>query len=371
MRLSPFALERYFALHEFTSELLLSSSDCESMSIGELLAMEPGAADRFLEQRLGYTESTGSPSLRHQISRLYRSIGPAQVLVHAGAEEAIYVFMNAVLEPGDHVIVHRPCYQSLFEVARAAGCAVSPWLAREENGWVLDTDELRGLVRSDTRAIVLNTPHNPTGFHMRREQLEEVVRIAEHNGIILFCDEVYRGLEHDAADRLAAACDLGENAVSLGVMSKTYGLAGLRIGWVATRNAAVLSRMALLKDYTTICCCAPGEFLAELALRHGDAIGERNRSIIRENLAVLDAFFARHGETFAWHRPSAGPVAFPRLLSGDAVALCDHLRASAGVLLLPGTVYQDDGNHFRIGFGRRNMPQAVQRVQESLAGRGA
>ena len=371
MRLQPFALERYFSRHEFTSELLLSSSDCESMSIEELLAMEPGAADRLMRQRLGYTESTGSPSLRREISRLYRSIGAEQVLVHAGAEEAIYVFMNAVLGPGDHVIVHQPCYQSLFEVARAAGCSVSPWPAREENGWALDPDELRGLVQRGTRVIVLNTPHNPTGFHMTRDRLEETVRIAEQGGIILFCDEVYRGLEYDAADRLPAACDLGEHAVSLGVMSKTYGLAGLRIGWVATRNAAVISRMAEVKDYTTICCSAPSELLAELALRHGEAIGERSRSIVRDNLSVLDPFFARHRESFAWNRPSAGPVAFPRLLKGEVGAFCDSLRTAAGVLLLPGGVYQDAGNHFRIGFGRRNMPAAVQRLEEFLGARRA
>jgi aspartate/methionine/tyrosine aminotransferase len=366
MRLPPFALERYFSQHEFTSELLLSSSDCESMSIAELLAAEPGASDALMRQRLGYTESTGSPSLRREISRLYQAIDAEHVLVHAGAEEAIYVFMNAVLEPGDHVIVHRPCYQSLSEIAAAAGCDLSPWQAREDNGWALDPDELRRLVRGSTRAIVINTPHNPTGFHMGREQLQETVEIAERSGIILFCDEVYRGLEYDAADRLPAACDLGEHAVSLGVMSKTYGLAGLRIGWVATRNGAVLSRMAVQKDYTTICCSAPSELLAEVALRHAQEIAERNRSIVRDNLAVLDSFFARHGGDFAWNRPAAGPVAFPRFLKGDVNGLCDSLRSGAGVLLLPGDVYGDSGGHFRIGFGRRNMPDAVQRMESFL-----
>ena len=370
MRLPPFALERYFSRHEFTTELLLSSSDCESMSVEELLAREPGAADAFMRQRLGYTESTGSASLRREISRLYRTVEPAQVLVHAGAEEAIYVFMNAVLEPGDHVIAHAPCYQSLAEIARGAGCEVSPWHAREDAGWAPDPDELRRLVRPSTRAIVLNTPHNPTGFHMGHAQFRATVQLAEENGIILFSDEVYRGLEYDPADRLPAACDLGEHAVSLGVMSKTYGLAGLRIGWVATRNAEVLARMVVQKDYTTICCSAPSELLAELALRHGEEIGERNRSIVRDNLAVLDSFFARHGDTFAWRRPKAGPVAFPRLARTEVDSFCDRVR-TAGVLLLPGTVYGDDGNHFRIGFGRLNMPAAVQRLEEFLAAGGA
>jgi aspartate/methionine/tyrosine aminotransferase len=369
MRLPPFALERYFARHEFSVAYLLCSSDCESMSIGELLALEPGAKEQFLDQRLGYTESSGSPSLRTEICRLYGAITPQQILVHAGAEEAIFLFMQAALEPGDHLIVHWPCYQSLFEVARGIGCEVTPWQARERDGWALDPEELRGLCRANTKVIVLNTPHNPTGFHMRPDELQEVARFADTNGITLFSDEVYRGLESRESDRLPAACDLSESAVSLGVMSKTYGLAGLRIGWIATRNESLLLQMAALKDYTTICCSAPSELIAELALRHGETIAARNRAIIVANLALLDSFFARHADVFSWSPALAGPVAFPRLLRGDVETFCDRLARARGVLLLPGTVYGDQGNHFRIGFGRASMPQALQRLEEHLESR--
>lgn len=368
MRMPDFALERYFARHEFAVTHLLCSSDCESMSIQELLSLEPGAREGFLGHRLGYTESSGSPSLRLEISRLYGGIAPEQILVHAGAEEAIFLFMQAALEPGDHVIVHRPCYQSLFEIARAIGCTVTPWQAREENGWSLDLGELRGLIRPNTKVIVLNTPHNPTGFHMRIEQLRELIGVADANGIMLFSDEVYRGLEGKESDRLPAACDLSARAVSLGVMSKTYGLAGLRVGWVATRNEPVRARMASMKDYTTICGSAPSEFLAEIALRHGETIAGRNRGIISANLALLDAFFARHADSFSWRRPQAGPIAFPRLMRGDVESFCGRLAKAKSVLLLPGTVYDDQGNHFRIGFGRKDMPQALQRLEESLLG---
>jgi aspartate/methionine/tyrosine aminotransferase len=193
--------------------------------------------------------------------------------------------------------------------------------------------------------------------------------LCDNHGIALFSDEVYRGLEHDDADRLPPACDLSESAISLGVMSKTYGLAGLRIGWVATRNAGVLSRMAALKDYTTICSSAPAAFLAELALRHRDAIAARNRGIVAANRALLDGFFARHPDRFSWQRPKVGPIAFPRLRAGDVETFCSALLASSGVLLLPGSVYGDTGNHFRIGFGRRNMPEALARLEESLSPR--
>ena len=184
---------------------------------------------------------------------------------------------------------------------------------------------------------------------------------------------MYRGLERNEADRLPAACTLSARAVSLGVMSKTYGLAGLRIGWIATRNEPVRTRMASLKDYTTICSSAPSEFLAEVALRHGETIAARNRSLISSNLDLLDAFFDRHTDSFSWHRPQAGPIAFPRLLHGDVESFCDQLAAAKSVLLLPGTVYADQGNHFRIGFGRKgpaggaSVPGGVRRVSAAAA----
>ena len=366
MQLPPFKLERYFAQYEFNVKHLLCGSDCQSFTIRELLALEPAAHDGILCQWLGYTEPQGSPSLRREICRLYESVRPEQVLVLAGAEEAIFLFMSAVLAAGDHVIVHWPCYQSLAEVALTIGCEVTRWEARELDGWRLDPDDLRRSIRSNTRAIVINTPHNPTGYLMAKDAFRRVSDIAREHGIILFSDEVYRESEHDEADRLPAACDLGEAGVSLGVMSKTYGLPGLRIGWIATRNAKVYARMAELRDYTTICNSAPSEFLAELALRHRAVLARRNLGIIRRNLELLDQFFDRHGDLFVWRRPKAGPIAFPRLLRGDVDSFCHALAEKAGVLLLPGTVYGDDGNHFRVGFGREGLPEALDQLERFL-----
>jgi aspartate/methionine/tyrosine aminotransferase len=366
MRLPPFQLERYFARYEFNVEHLLCSSDCESLAVQDLLDLEPDARERFQQLRLGYTESQGALSLRREISRLYAAISPEQVLVHAGAEEAIFLFMHAALSPGDPIIVHTPCYQSLAEVARSIGCTVTPWAANEAQGWRLSLSELQQMVGVNTRVIVINTPHNPTGYLMRPAEFRELHRIADRHGIIVFSDEVYRESEYDPADRLPPACDLSERAVSLGVLSKTYGLPGLRIGWVATRNAAVYARMAALKDYTTICNSAPSEFLAELALRNRAALIERNVAILTANLALLDDFFERHQATFRWHRPKAGPIGFPRLLGGEVDAFCHELVTTAGALLLPGTMFNDTGNHVRIGFGQRSMPQALARLEEFL-----
>jgi aspartate/methionine/tyrosine aminotransferase len=366
MQLPPFTLERFFARHEFKARHLLCASDCESMSVEELLAREPGASDAFEKLRLGYTESPGSPSLRAAIARLYESVEADDILVMNGAEEAIFLFMHAALAPGDHLLVHQPCYQSLAEVARTAGVSVTAWQAREETAWALDPDDLPRLVRPSTRAIVLNTPHNPTGFLMGRDAFARVLRFADSRGIVLFSDEVYRGLEHSPGDRLPAAADASPLAVSLGVMSKTYGLPGLRIGWVATHNTRLLARVAELKDYTTICSSAPSEFLAEAALRHAEKLAERSRGIILSNLGLLDGFFARHTRVFSWHTPKAGPIAFPRFLPGDAEGFCRDLLDSKGVLLAPGGHFGGPPDHFRIGFGRRSMPDALAELESFM-----
>ncbi len=359
MNLPPFQLERYFARYEFAVRHLACASDCEAMTIGELLGLEADAAEAFQNCWLGYTEAPGHPALRREIARIYATVDAGRILVHTGAEEAIFLFMQAALHPGDHVIVHWPCYQSLFEVARSLGCDVTFWQSREENGWALDPDELKALIRPETRVVVVNTPHNPTGYLMSAADQGALIEIVRDRGLILFSDEVYRESEYDPALRLPAACDLDERSVSLGVLSKTYGLAGLRIGWIATRNADLYRRMASLKDYTTICNSAPSEFLASLALRHREVLAARSLSTIRANLSLLDGFFARHTDRFAWVRPRAGPIAFPRLKQEDAADFCRCLISQAGVLLLPGTVYNHPGNHFRIGFGRRGLPEAL------------
>lgn len=363
----PFELERFFARYEFRTPFLLSSSDCETVTVGDLLALEPDAAERFHTLALGYTESAGSPALRQEISRIYSSVTPDETLVCSGAEEGIFLFMHAALKPSDHVIVQTPCYQSLCTLPGGIGCEVAEWRGRDENGWHWDMDDLRRLVRPQTRALILNAPHNPTGALFPRADFDAICDLAARHGILLFGDEVYRELEYDPATRLPAVCDRSESAVSLGVLSKTYGLPGLRIGWVTTRNKALRERMAQIKDYTTICNSAPSEFLAEIALRHREQLAARNLAIIARNLPLLDAFFARHEARFAWRKPAAGSIAFPRFRAGGVRAFCEDAAERVGVLLLPGDVY-DAPDYFRVGFGRRNMPEAVARLEAFLMG---
>lgn len=366
MNLPHFKLERYFAKYEFNIEFLLCSSDCEAMPISELLSYEEDAQEKFQNVWLGYTESLGSPSLRNEIAKIYSKINVEDVITFAGAEEAIYLFMHATLNKNDHVIVHTPHYQSLSEVAKSIGCEVGAWQAKEENGWKLDLDELKNQIQSNTKAIIINTPHNPTGYLMSRADFEAVNQLAQEKNILLFSDEVYRESEYDPATRLPASCDINENAVSLGVTSKTYGLAGLRIGWVATKNKKIYDAMAGLKDYTTICNSAPSEFLAEVALRHREKLIARNVGIIKSNLEIMDEFFTNHASLFTWVRPQAGSMGFPKLLQGNIDEFCDDLVKKAGVLLLPASMYGEESNNFRLGLGRKNLPQAVERLEEYL-----
>ncbi len=366
MKIAPFRIEQYYAVHEFTAPYMLSSSDAESVAVADLVALEPGAMETLLSQRLGYTESVGAPELREAIAPIYETVAPDDVVVVAAAEEGIFVAYHALLEPGDHVVVETPCYESALQVARSAGATVTEWRRSASDGWAHDLDALRTALRPDTKLVYINSPHNPTGVLMSPAVLDAVVELCAERGAWLFSDEVYRELEHDPADRLPAACDLYERALSLGSMSKTYGLPGLRLGWLACRDRDALRRIVDLKHYTTICSSAPSELLSALALRHRDALADRNRGIVLANLLLLDAFFERHGDLLAWVRPTAGPIGFPRLRgTEDATALCEELVAAEGVLLLPGAVY-DEPAHVRFGFGRAAMPEALERLERFI-----
>ncbi|MBU0926597.1 MAG: aminotransferase class I/II-fold pyridoxal phosphate-dependent enzyme [Spirochaetes bacterium] len=373
----PFALERFFAKHEFSARYLLCSSDCESFPIRELLAMEEGAIDRLLDQRLGYTETRGAPSLRAAIAEQYAGLGAESVFVHSGAEEAILNLYLAVLKPGDRVVVNYPCYQSLSEIPRALGCDVARWeMRRGPDGaggsrWFLDPDDLPGLCGPGAGMIVMNAPHNPTGSLPTREEFEAIVSYARRTGAVLLVDEVYRRLERDQGSRLPSVCEAYENGVALDVLSKHSGLAGLRIGWLASRRDDILDAVAVVKDYNSICSSAPSETLAEIAVRNLERIAARNRGIVAKNVALLEGFFSRRPGFAEWTPPAAGSIAFPRLSDGsDAEALAERLVSESGVLLLPGAYYDYDRSYFRIGYGRANMHEALIRLEVWLDANG-
>lgn len=335
------------------------------MAIRDLLALEPGADQRLLALRLGYTESRGGPALRRAIAALYKHGDPEAILVHTGSEEPIFALMNVVLRPGDYIVVQFPTYQSQYSVAEAIGARVARWESDLDREGAPDPAQLERLIEPSTRAIVLTTPNNPTGYPFDRARLDAVVEIARRHGLWLFGDEVYRGLERDA-ERIPAVCDAYERGISLGGLSKAYGLAGLRIGWISTRDRSLYDRIAAFKDYLTICNSAPSEFLAELALRHAEQLIERVCGIVARNLDRLDEFFSRRAGLFEWKRPRAGTTAFPRYLCGSSEAFCGRLAKEAGVLLLPGAVFDAGDDRMRFGYGRANLPEAVDALDAFL-----
>lgn len=365
---APFKLERYFARYEFTVRHLLSASDCEGLRLAELLGLAD-AESRALWDRLGlgYTESQGHPRLRAEIASLYQAVRADDVLL-AAPEEAIFLAMHTLLEPGDHVVALAPAYQSLAEVARAIGCEVTAWpIALRESGWRLDLDRLAASLTPRTRLLVINFPNNPTGLLPGRGDLDAILELARRRGVYVFSDEMYRWLEPDPARRLPAVADLYELGITLSGLSKSFALAGLRLGWLATRAPGVIERCLALKDYTTICHSAPSEVLALMALRARDQILARNLDLIRANTEKAAGFFAARPDLFRWLPPDAGSVAFPLWTGpGTVEALCEGLIEQQGVMVVPGSLFDQPGRHFRVGLGRRGFAAALERIGEYL-----
>jgi aspartate/methionine/tyrosine aminotransferase len=364
MQITPFKLERYFGKYEFKVRYLLSPSDCESLSMRELLEMaEPDVSALWNDLRLGYTESPGHPMLRSEVARLYQTITPDNVVVSA-PEEAILIAMQTLLKPGDRVVCVAPAYQSLYEIARSIGCDVAMWrFELAANGWRLDLDQLDALLTEKTQLLVLNFPHNPTGYLPSRDEADTIIALARKRGTYIFSDEMYRLLEYDPAHRLAPMCDLYEKGISLSGLSKTFALPGLRLGWLAAQEPALVEQWLAWKDYTTICNSAPSEILGIIALRAKETIITRNLAIIRENLRIAGAFFAAHSDRFRWIEPQAGSVAFPQWTGDSPVEqFCQTLVDQEGVMIVPGSIFDFPGNHFRLGLGRRNFAHALERV---------
>lgn len=367
MNLRTFQLEDYYDSYEFSTTYLLSQSDCESMTIQDLLSMEEGAEEKFKKTWLGYTEAKGSLPLRETVSTLFKKNGPDDILIHVGAEEAIFNFMQIFLKQGDHVIYMSPAYQSLYEIAASLQCKVSKWqLHQNDTGWSLDMEELKQLIQPNTKLLVINTPHNPTGYSLSDEELMTIASLAREHGVFVFCDQVYKGLEWDGKNH-SWFSDLYENSLSLGVMSKSYGLPGLRIGWIATQNKEIHKRMLNYKYYTTICCSAPSEFLSIIALTHSEAILKRNLSIIQENIAYADMFYKKYSDLFINNKPAAGPLAFHKLKTpGIIKEFCQDLIHKKEVLLLPSYVYEMTEDYFRMGYGRLNFKECLSKLEEYM-----
>lgn len=369
MHLSEFKLERYFARYEFTTKYLLSSSDCDGYSLQYILSCAtPGEHKIFDDIKLGYTDSPGSLFLREVISRQYQTIQPDEVIVLSPGE-ANFALMNVLLGPGDHVICMSPAYQSLYQVAEDLGCSVSYWKPQKDN-WHYDPLDLEKLITPKTKLIIVNFPHNPTGFIPTLDEQEKVAGIARRHNIILFADEMYHQLLHDEKEQIPAFCDLYENAVSLWGMAKSFGLAGLRMGWLASHNKEILEKVLAFKDYLTICNSPISEVLSFIALNHKEKFIQPNLQKISSNITAFEKFVATHSDTFSFSKPKGGSTAFVRLTNGEtAIGFSERAVKEAGIMLLPSEMFDYGAKHLRIGFGRENMPEVLNELEKYLSRR--
>ena len=364
--LPEFRLETHFSKWEFKARYHLTASDAEAMSMRDLLAMAtPEEREAFEGMWLGYTETFGAQDLREEIAKTYDRQSASDILCFAGASEGIFAANQVILEPDSHAIVVTPNYQS-HETLPVALCEATGVSLDPDDNWSLDIDQVAAAIRPNTRLLTINFPHNPTGAILPLDRYVALVELCRKHGIYILHDEIFNGLGETGIEHLPFIADIYERGLSLNVMSKSFGLPGLRIGWIACQDAGVISRMERLKHYLSICNSGPSERLAKIALRNKDRILARNCAIVDENLTKWDAFFANYPDLFEWRRPDGSCMAFPRYKGAEGVdAFCMSLVEDSGVLFLPSTIYSSDLgptplDRFRLGFGRSNLDDGLE-----------
>jgi len=359
MDMEPFKLERYFAKYEFCTRYLLSSSDCDGYPLQYVLDCADERERALWDNlTLGYTDSPGSLFFREAIAAQYQTISPDEV-VAASPGEINFSLMNILLSAGDEAICIAPAYQSLYQVARDLGCVVKPWTL-PENLAEFSPESLEELITPKTKLLIINFPHNPTGFIPTRAQFERIAAIADRHGLFIFSDEMYHQLVYNPEDAIPAMCDIYDNSLSLWGMAKTFGMAGVRLGWAAGKRKDLLEKLLGFKDYLTICNNGPGEVLSTIALRHKEKFAGPNIAKITANQRLFDEFARRNSNCITFHMPRAGSTALVGLKTPvSAFQYSEKLLREAGIMLLPSEMFDYGDKHVRIGFGRASMPDVL------------
>ena len=358
MKIKDFGVEMWMNAYENDCAYNLAETCVESLTVEQLLELggcrEQAVAD-ILGMKLTYGAIEGSPRLRMLIAGLYEKQTPENVITAHGAIGANHLVIEALAGPGDEVVSVLPTYQQHYSIPEALGAEVHILPLRSGNAFLPDLDELRGMVNKNTKLICINNPNNPTGALMEREFLQEVAGIARSVDAWLLCDEVYRGLNHEGEPFTASVADLYEKGISTGSMSKTFSLAGLRLGWIAGPKA-LLEQVSRHRDYSTIICGMIDEYLAGIALEHKEAVVARNRAIVTGNLAVLERWLKGQPK-LSFVKPRAGTTAFLKMeFDMPSADFCRGLLTEKGVLLVPGSVMDREG-YLRIGYA--NTPEVI------------
>ncbi len=360
MKLKNFSLERYFAKHEFSAKYLLSCSDCDGYSLKYVL---DGAYEEEMSlwegMTLGYTESEGHSLLRESVLPYYKTNDINDVVV-ASPGELNFVTMNVLLEPSDHVVAVAPCYQSLTEIVKSLQCDLSFWKPDPED-WKFDIAHLERAIQPNTKLIIINFPHNPTGSYLTLDELQEVIRIAREKNIYIFSDEMYHKLTMEATQELPPICDLYEKGISLWGTSKTFGLAGLRTGWLVSQDHSFLEKVIAYKDYLSICSSAPSEILSIMALNNIDRFLQPNLEKIRNNVSLFSAFAKEHKIIKSFTPPQAGSTSFVELdIDETSLVFSDRMVDQVGIMTVPSEMFEHTGKYIRVGFGRDNFSDVLE-----------
>ncbi|HJO91878.1 MAG TPA: aminotransferase class I/II-fold pyridoxal phosphate-dependent enzyme [Victivallales bacterium] len=369
MNIDNFKLERYFAKYEFKTKYLLSCSDCDGFSLKYILnCASDGELNLWNSLTFGYTESCGHPLLRESISKLYKKMMPENILVSSPGE-ANFILMNLLLKPSDHVICISPSYQSLYQVTKSIGCQLSYWKPNV-NTWHYDPNDLKNLVQKNTKLIIINFPHNPTGAFPSEKELLSIVKIAKDKDIYLFSDEIYHLLTLGDTKEIPLVCDIYEKGISLWGMAKSFGLAGLRIGWLASQDIELLDKVASFKDYLTICNSAPSEILSLIAINNKNEFIIPNLTKIQKNIDLFTKFKEAHPDIIDFIPPKAGSTCFTKLNIPDtAMEFSQKLIEQTGIMVVPSELFEYGSKHIRIGFGRDNFPEILNIMDEYINNR--
>jgi aspartate/methionine/tyrosine aminotransferase len=371
--LPVFEIEKFVSDHSGSAKHHLSASDAENLTISELLKLDGGKSDdQFMNLCLGYSETRGAPRLREAIAETYEKQTAASIIAFAGAGEAIFAVCNVLFDQDDHAITVTPNYQSHEALPGALGSVSCVRLNPAQN-WSLDLDALMDEIRPNTKAVIINYPHNPTGAILTAEEQDALIAICREHDLYLINDEVFWGLGPSTTQHAPAVADVYEKGVSINVLSKAYGLPGLRIGWLATQDHALVESLELFKHYLSVCPSTVGEFLGIIALNHREEIFARKREIIDGNIELWKLFFERHSDAFEPAYPAGGCIAYPRYRGGGTVEeLADLLRNRYGVFVVPEPVFSPKATgtpagHFRVGFGRLGLPEALKAFDEAMS----
>jgi len=351
MKIKDFGVETWINNYEKDCVYNLSGTCVGVLGVKDLisLAAEPEKVlEEMLDIELGYGEVFGTERLRNNIAGLYNNALEKNVSLAHGAIGANSLVYLTLIERGDKVVSILPVYEQHYSIPDSLGAEVKKVFLKEENDWQIDLNELEEAVTSDTKMICFNNPNNPTGALISDELMESVVEIARKNNAYILCDEVYRGLSHSGNPFSKSIFDIYEKGISVGSLSKTFSLPGLRLGWIVAPED-VIEKINVQRNYHVICVGRVNDFLASVALENEDKIISNNLSICKKGLRMLDDW-VNSEEHISYVKPQAGTTAFLKYdMNIPSEELCLKLQRQTGVMFLPGAV-MDVENHLRIGY---------------------